>query len=388
MVSNKIKQINFIAKMKKLFPDYDYSQVKYVNSKTSVTIICPVHGEFEIIPNIVLTYNRGCPECQGIQNHKMTTNHFILKAKQIHGDKFDYSKTEYKNMKTPVTIICHKHGEFQQLPQNHLRTNYCCPECNTQKKLTFEEVKKRIIQKHGDKYDFTNTIYVNTHTPIKFVCKVCGNENTQIPTQMMYGYGCKYCSKRFKTTEQFIIESKEIHNNFYDYSKVNYIGAKTPVIIICPVHGEFQQLPQNHTCHKMGCPKCAQKKLQDKQTSKQENLIYDFVKFILPKYKIIPNYRNNNFELDIYIPEIKLGIEYNGIYWHSNHHKSKDYHYHKKQLFESLGIRVLMIWENQTEESWREEIQNYIKQVSSNEIIEKPGLYDYDKIKEKYNEKI
>lgn len=382
MTSNKILEINFVSKMKRLFPNYDYSQIDYKGSKVPVKIICPEHGEFEIIPNIAITYSRGCPECQGIQNHKMTTQHFILKSEKIHGKRFEYSKTTYVNMKTPTTIFCYKHGEFQTLPQTHLRSsNGGCPLCNSRRKLTFEEIKERLLKIYGNKYDFTNTNYVDTKTPITYVCKDCGHENTQVPANMLSGFGCKWCSQRFKNTEQFLVDARKEHGNTYDYSKSEYLGAKTNVTIICPLHGEFEQLPQNHTVHGMGCPKCAQEKLSKQTTSSGENKVYNFLVDKFPEENIIPNFRlsPNSYELDIYIESLKLGIEYNGIYWHSEKIKSSEYHYNKKRKFEALGIRVLMIWESQSESEWKKEIEDYIQKVSSKKLITEPGVYDYDK---------
>ena len=59
-----------------------------------------------------------------------------------------------------------------------------------------------------------------------------------------------------KTTQQFIIEAKEVHGNKYDYSQVNYIGNKVPVIINCPIHGPFNKSPIKHLMGQ-GCPKCS-----------------------------------------------------------------------------------------------------------------------------------
>jgi len=113
----------FIQRAKVIHGDkYDYSKVEYINTKTSVIIICPTHGEFE-----QAAYNHtrgyGCPSCRGLPLEA-----FIQRAKSVHGDKYDYSKVVYKNVYSKVIIICKKHGEFEQAAYNHTR-GYGCPIC-------------------------------------------------------------------------------------------------------------------------------------------------------------------------------------------------------------------------------------------------------------------
>ena len=98
----------FIEKAKNIHKDkYDYSKVEYIDSKTKICIICPKHGEFWQTPANHLK-GRGCPKCsfKKMSDLKLkTTNKFIEDAKNIHGDKYDYSKVEYKDNKTKVCII-------------------------------------------------------------------------------------------------------------------------------------------------------------------------------------------------------------------------------------------------------------------------------------------
>ena len=112
-----IKRANNIHNTK-----YDYSQVVYVNNRTSVLIKCNTHGYFKQTPEVHLL-GHGCPECakiSAIEKNTKTTEKFIAQCIEIHGDKYDYSKVEYKRGDIPVTIICKEHGEFLQKPTNHL----------------------------------------------------------------------------------------------------------------------------------------------------------------------------------------------------------------------------------------------------------------------------
>lgn len=126
---------------------YDYSKVKYINAKTKVCIICPTHGEFWQIPSSHLKSN-GCPKCT-FPNTNMSSEEFVIKAKQVHGDKYDYSKVKYVNIKTKVCIICPKHGEFWQSPENHL-SGKGCQNCNG---LT-KQYKFNLLEEFESEYAF------------------------------------------------------------------------------------------------------------------------------------------------------------------------------------------------------------------------------------------
>ena len=118
----------FIEKSKQVHGNkYDYSKVDYINTHTKVCIICPEHGEFWITPNNHLRCH-GCKSCGYIKNainQTLSLEQFIKKAKKIHGNKYDYSKVEYHDMHTKICIICPKHGEFLQLPYDHLQGKGC-----------------------------------------------------------------------------------------------------------------------------------------------------------------------------------------------------------------------------------------------------------------------
>lgn len=119
---------DFIYKARKVHGDfYDYSLIDYKSTKEKVRVICPIHGEFLQTPNAHL-HKYGCPKCgadKTIKAHIGTTERFIEKAKEIHGNKYDYSKVEYQRNCIKVCIICPKHGEFFQTPNSHLLGNGC-----------------------------------------------------------------------------------------------------------------------------------------------------------------------------------------------------------------------------------------------------------------------
>ena len=104
---------------------------------------------------------------------KLTTEEFIKKAREVHGDKYDYSKVEYVKSKAKVTIICPEHGEFLQTPQKHLY-GQGCPKCGHKSELTTEEFIKKAREVHGDKYDYSNVEYVDAKTNVCIICKQHG----------------------------------------------------------------------------------------------------------------------------------------------------------------------------------------------------------------------
>ena len=114
---------------------YVYDNVIYINNKTKVDIICPIHGLFKQAPNYHLT--QGCPDCGILKRNRMlslTKSEFLLKAIEIHNDFYDYSNICYINSKTKILINCPFHGVFKQAPSNHIYGNQGCPSCGELKR--------------------------------------------------------------------------------------------------------------------------------------------------------------------------------------------------------------------------------------------------------------
>ena len=204
-----------------------------------------------------------------------TTEEFIEKSRKLHGDKYDYSKVDYINNKEKVIIICKKHGEFKQSPNTHLRGSGCriCSQILNGRKLSpsnteFIEKAKKI---HEDKYDYSLVEYESAHNKIKIICSIHGIFE-QTPNTHLKNHGCPKCSGVFMDKNYFIEKSNIIHNNKYDYSKVNYIGNKTKVKIICTEHGIFEQTPNIHL-KGCDCPECGSINRIQKRSSNTEEFI-------------------------------------------------------------------------------------------------------------------
>ena len=236
---------------------------------------------------------------------KKSNNEFIREVQLIHHNRYDYSKVKYINNKSKVCIICPDHGEFWQIPSDHLN-----------------------------------------------------------------GKGCPQCAGNVRyNKDTFVEKAKNIHNDRYDYSKVQYVNAHTKICIICTEHGEFWQTPNNHL-NGNGCPLCKNRKIGDVlrdtvegfiEKSNELNEITDCLKVLLPQQRNREILRNR--EIDIYIPLLKLGIEYNGLHWHSERlGKDKNYHLDKLNKCNEQGIRLVQIFEDE----WinrREICESKLKQI-------------------------
>ena len=249
----------FIKKSKKVHGDkYDYSNVEYTNSYTEVSIVCKKHGKFLQKPVIHYHCKSGCPKCA---NKNITTEEFIEKSKLVHGDKYDYSNVDYNLSNQDVNIICKIHSNFWQTPNSHLNGSGC-PKCSNRYRLTTQEFIEKSRRIHGDKYDYSKVEYKNTDTKVIIICKIHGEFSQESGSHMKGSgckkcYHSSIGERFLQTKEEFIEKSKLVHGNKYDYSKVEYKFSNEKVIIVCKIHGDFLQKPIHHYNCGCGCPKCA-----------------------------------------------------------------------------------------------------------------------------------
>lgn len=310
---------DFIQKAKLVHGDkYDYSKVEYNGQKEQVCIICPIHGEFWIdINNFLYNKGRGCPKCGLDRKAKArlkTKEIFIEESITIHGDKYDYSKVEYKGNKKQVCIICPIHGEFWQKPSDHLRY-HGCPKCSHEMRIKSKEEKRnnfiqKAQEKHNHKYDYSKVDYVDGDTKVCIICPTHG-EFWQTPKNHMKANGCYECAKetihqcRTRLVEDFLEDAKRLHGDKYDYSKCVYLSCDQNIEIICPIHGSFWMKPTNHI-HKrfpQGCPKCGME-TKIKKMRKDINLFIEEAKIIHgDRYDYSKvEYKNNKTKVCIICP--------------------------------------------------------------------------------------
>ena len=204
-------------------------------------------------------------------------NEFISKSIEKFGDKFDYSKVDYVDCKTPIILICRKHGEFITTPDRHLRYKSGCPWCNRRKQSKGEEMTyKEFIEKANEKYDnkfeykCDNWIGV-VKSKVTVICPEHGESivNARSHISNMTKFGCPICGNieraKSKTDsyDDVIKQFMEVYGNFYIYPEINretYKNKKSKIKIICPEHGEFIKTPSKHLSGQ-GCHKCRMEEL-------------------------------------------------------------------------------------------------------------------------------
>ncbi|TKB46216.1 hypothetical protein FCL40_18145 [Ferrimonas sediminicola] len=253
-----IKELVFVCRAKKTHGNkYLYDQLGYIDSTTKVTIVCPEHGPFKQEPYRHAN-GKGCPQCarkKATGRKGKTTAQFIDEARAKHGDRFNYTQTRYITNNRPVTIICPEHGAFEQTPSSHLTTAIACRKCAGSDRLNKEEFVERAQKVHGTRYDYSQVEHVNFGTKITICCADHGPFSQQAGNHLS-GSGCPACPRSTAlTTKAWVERALERHGDFYDYSKAVFRGCNEKVTIICPIHGEFEQLPYHHT-KGSNCPQC------------------------------------------------------------------------------------------------------------------------------------
>jgi hypothetical protein len=229
-------QTQFVEEAKKIHEDkYDYSLVAYIDSQTNIDIICKTHGKFKQTPNNHLR-GKGCKKCATkkiSENQKKSKDEFIKDAKKIHGDKYDYSKTDYINAKIKITIICKDHGEFKVEPSSHLSGTSCNKCHKTYSKPQIEWLKMLenelgIIVQHAENSDGEHKIKNSRYKADGYY----ENKNAIFEFHGCYYHGCKKCfpnrNETNKTTGQKYkmlykqTKNKKRHceNNGYQYFRI------------------------------------------------------------------------------------------------------------------------------------------------------------------------
>lgn len=233
---------------------------------------------------------------------------FIKKSVNRHGEKFDYSKVVYINSITKVELGCKVHGSFFVRPDAHVR-KVGCPKCNGGVKDSLEDFLFKVKNQHGDLYDYSKVLYKNALEKIEIVCKKHGSF-FQNPAKHIEGQGCPKCSGTLrKTTTEFINEADFIHRKLYNYSLVNYINNRVKIKIKCAIHGIFSQIPKDHL-NGHGCPSCC-KSSGELFLSRlfDDNQIKYYIEY---KFENCRGVGNKKLPFDFYLYEYNILVEFDG----------------------------------------------------------------------------
>jgi very-short-patch-repair endonuclease len=336
----KLTLQEFIDKSKTIHGDkYDYSMVNYKDTRSKVSILCALHGEFLIKPNSHLS-GKGCRGC-GIEESGKIFIHgmddFVARANIKHGHKYIYS--EFKK-RGKMRIECPVHGEFTQLAHNHLKGSGC-PKCGINNRA--ERLRKgksffitKSIAVHGEKYDYTNvTETVRSDKKVTIICPNHGSFQQRIHDHVD-GHGCAKCAYQDRDRMGFSSYLQNHGKNGFEYG--SYVSYFELFEVKCIAHNHtFLTTPHDHSQSPSGkCSYCA-------KISSPQRFILDVLKdeeVIINSRKIISPY-----EIDIYLPKYKLAIEVNGLYYHIG--KPYNYHEIKFQLCAEKGIQLIQFWDSE-----------------------------------------
>ena len=166
---------------------------------------------------------------------KKTTLEFIKDAKNVHGNKYDYSKVDYSGNRTKVKIICPIHGEFEQTPYVHLKGNGCnkCGQMITNKKnIKFKrEMLDEVNEKFGTNYNWDKFEYNGYDIPSTVICPLHG-EFEQTYHHLKYGHGCQKCGSRYAISERMVLTELKKHFNKVEYQKrFSWLRHKKPMTL-------------------------------------------------------------------------------------------------------------------------------------------------------------
>ena len=371
---------------------WNYNENKDIKSPRHITLSnhkkiylnCPTCSKLLFITPAHIKEGKCCRDCgikRSTDKRRKPVEQFVEEAKQKHGDKYDYSKVDYNNIHEKVIIVCKSHGEFHQTPGNHLR-GVNCPKCGIEtrtaiRKKPIEQFIEEATKIHGDKYDYSDVVYINSLTKISIICPLHGKFE-QKPSVHLMDSACSICShkegglKNRKTTEQFVEEAKQKHGDKYDYSKVDYNYTHENVVIVCNSHGEFRQKPVSHL-RGAGCPMCV---------NKTEAKMYETMKQIYPM--MIRQFKQDwckrllHLPFDFCIPECKIIIELDGAQhfrqirnWSSPEEQFENDKY-KEDCANENGYSVIRLLQEDVfydTYDWVKELCDAIEEVKSSEGI-------------------
>lgn len=283
----------------------------------------------------------------------------IDKSEQVHGKFYDYSQLTPTTNRDKSTIICPNHGPFKQRMYMHIVREQGCPKCEGYNMDTDEFIKQS--QKvHNKRYTYPKTVFKGKRKKLIVTCDIHGDFEQRAYSHLI-GVGCPYCAGCSRSNnDEFIRKSNLIHEYTYDYSRVNYKNAHTPVEIGCGKHGYFWQTPNKHLSGH-GCPKCFYSKgeIMIEKLLKDNNIKY------VPQKKFHDCLFKRNLQFDFYLPDYDVCIEYDGEQHTTNYRFEKDLERLKvrkirdqiKNIYcEEKGIKLIRI-------SHKEDIKDKLKDI-------------------------
>jgi hypothetical protein len=332
---------------------YPASDPSYKSRESKILITCPNHGNFAQEAGSHVC-GSGCPACGG--SVRTSYEAVVSRCLDIHQNEYAYAATHpgYVNIKSPISVVCKVHGEFMMSAFAHTQGQKC-PKCSPFAAKSYEAAVAGFKVAHGDTYTYPDSCpgYRNNRSVVAIICKTHGRFSLEA-SKHQQGRGCQLCglsrrsALRAHSHSDITTLASVGHKGRFSYPKdpeaPQYRNTKDKLLVCCPLHGEFRQEAANHVFAGQGCPKCWRGR--DTQWHK------DICQILIDAGQVVERDQRKlegKLEIDIWLPELSIGIELNGLYFHSSRVKKNDCHRRKLDIANSQGIFLLQIFEDE----WR-----------------------------------
>ena len=343
----------FVAKASEVHSGYyTYVQESYQNAAGKIKYLCPIHGE-QIGRVGDHLKGHGCPQCgqlKVVTAKKGKADQHLEALRKVHPTyKFPDYIANFTLVTSKITVVCPVHGEFLA-STHHLKKGKGCKLCATAKnaearRWNQDNMQTRILSKRPDSpYTYHPETFKGYREEMVITCSIHGSF-TQTLEAHMQGKGCRMCAciqnslKVLRSDADLRMAASEAHGEYTYPEELTRVASKWR--INCPQHGQFEQLGYVHL-RGSKCPSCAG------TGSKGQKELLELVKSIYPD--AISDYRfsrTSKQQIDVYIPSLKMGFEYDGIYWHSSANKPDKYHLDKQNAAKAEGITLYQIFSDE-----------------------------------------
>lgn len=329
---------------------YTYPDQEWAGYRTVVTVVCRVHGEFRTLASNHVA-KTGCPSCAE-KSKLLSPDEFKARVASARGTGLNLDLVEYKGGSTKVVVVCSEHGQVLALPAVLLRGGKGCPKCGQEGRkasaaravsLGEAEWLSRFKEAHGDSYTYLGLEWVG-QAKVRVLCHDHG-EFYQAARMHASGQGCPACGREKipgrpgEGREGWLSRFTSQHGDTYDYPDTSPVGASLTQIV-CKTHGPFTQRGSDHV-RGSGCSRCS-----GYGPSKGQMELTEFCRSLSDEVQADYKFHGRR-ELDIYVPTKALGIEFDGLYWHSEEVAGRLNIARKDALARSKGIRVIHVFEDE-----------------------------------------
>lgn len=315
---------------------FDYSRVTpahIVNGLARIPLICNDCG-YEWNPTIHghINHKHNCPSCAN--KVPWTYDRLLTKAREIHGDKYNYNKItpgDIKGVYSKIALICNVCGyEWDTTIHLHINGKCDCPSCMGNAPWTYDQFIKRANEVHGDKFDYSKVAredITGSGAYITLICNDCGYEWEQTISGHVTGYDCPSCMNMAPWTyDRFIKAALMIHGDKYDYNNVtndHIRGVNSRIPVRCnrcttiwwpTISGHVRGYGCSHCNISCGYSKAQVVWLED--IMKKENIIIRYALSTGGEY-FIPTVG----KVDGFCPQTNTVYEFHGDFWHGNPNK-------------------------------------------------------------------